>query len=135
MMEQIEEKKTRLRHAENVTLKQEILEKVNGWLHQLTDRYKGMKVSRPELVNWMLGECPQQLSEEHMRDISGKFFNDVDFMKWAIRELKESEAKGLKISLDQIMANREAGKKRRKERIPRKKRISNDQLVEQNQIS
>lgn len=107
-MENQEKPKVKPRHPDRVTLSPESLNRVGGWLSDLEERLKGNRVTRNDLVNFLILTHPPQLSEKETTELSEKYFDEVRFAEWALRQLKEAKASGNNITLAEIMAGAKA---------------------------
>lgn len=102
-MDEEKKKRTRTQYADRVTLKPEVLALVNGWLEQLDSEFKGIRMSRAELVNWILVNHPPALSGTELQSLKEAFFDDVRYATWILEALKEARAKGEPASIEMLM--------------------------------
>lgn len=89
---------------DRVTLTPLVSQKVNGWLDQLNDKFKGLiEVNRSDLTNYFLDRQPDVLNKDQIEKIKAAHYNEVRFMHWALQKMKESKKKGENLSLKDIM--------------------------------
>lgn len=92
----------RQRHQDRVTLDQESLQRVDGWIEQVTSNAKGVNVARKEVVNWLIKQHDEHLLPIELDELKSKYFSDVRFLQQAIRELKAAKQRGEPITLGEI---------------------------------
>ena len=78
-------------------------DRVNRWMNQLQQQFHGLRMNRNELVEWLILAQPLDLSLEEIREIGGKYYDELDLANWALRQLKEARSKGQNISLENIL--------------------------------
>jgi hypothetical protein len=100
-----EVKSKRQRHQDRVTLDQECLDRVDGWIEQVTSVAKGVALSRKDVVNWIVKQHNEQLSGDELTELKARYFNEVRFLQQAIKTLQAAKRGGTPISLDEILAN------------------------------
>jgi hypothetical protein len=116
-------RKTAPKNPDRIVVTPEALQRLNGWLQTLEHSLKGVRLSRNQLVSWLISSHPESLSEEETSSIESRYFDEVKFAEWALRELKRSKAIGQSTTLAEIIVRkREAGsdtkrKNRRKHSI------------------
>jgi hypothetical protein len=88
---------------DRLVLSSDALNRINGWLDQLRDQLKGIKVRRRDLVEYAVLSQPEQLSSRQVEDFRIRYFDEIEFAAWAIRKLKEGRAAGQRISLAELI--------------------------------
>lgn len=91
------------RHLDRISLKTEALARIERWITQVEQRYKAIRISRNELVNFLLLHRAAELSDEEGRLIGELHYDEVKFATWALKALKEAHARGEKVSLDDLI--------------------------------
>lgn len=86
--------KKRAIRQDRVTLKSEALGKLNQWSKQLGDRIKGTKISRSDIVDWLIESHADSLSDDEISDLEKSHFDEVKFAEWAVTQLKKARANG-----------------------------------------
>ena len=121
------EKKKRAVAVDRITLRPDSLNRLDGWLASLQVKFRGIRVSRSDLVNWLIGARAPELSGAELRALQREYFDEVQFTAWALRELKDARARGEKLSLKDIMARDRASQKPAHDRPPKTKEKSESQ--------
>ena len=89
---------------DRVTLTPMISQKVNGWLDQLNDKFKGLiEINRSDLANYFLDRQPDVLNKDKIEKIKAAHYDEVRFMHWALQKMKESKKNGETLSLKDLM--------------------------------
>ncbi len=91
------------RHLDRISLKAEALARVERWITQAEQRYKAIRISRTELVNFLILHRAAELSEEEARLLGEAHYDEVKFATWALKALKDAHARGEKVSLDDLI--------------------------------
>ena len=105
LMENPTTKKTKFRHPDRVTLTPELLSKLDGWMRQVTDKNRGVRLTRNNIVDWLIGSYPTELPSTDVKTIAERFYDEERFLKDAIRELRSRKSRGENVSLADILAN------------------------------
>lgn len=98
-------KAKRHRHEDRVTLEAESLQRVDGWIEQVTSTTKGVTVTRKDVVNWMVSQRGPLLSSNEVNGLRTQFFSDVRFLQQAIKELKSAKRRGDQVDLSEILSS------------------------------
>lgn len=93
-MEKKESKGERNGHTNRILLNTEVLSKIDNWRAEVQKAFKGMKVTRADIANHLLGSRAKSLSPEEVHQIGNMHFDDVRFTAWALLALKEAKARG-----------------------------------------
>lgn len=88
---------------ERVALSPKSVERLQGWLTQIGETLRGVRISKTELVNWVIEGQAANLSGPEMTRIEAEFFDELRFAEWAVRELKRARARGEKVTLQALM--------------------------------
>lgn len=103
--------KPKLRHPDRVTMTPDSLTRITEWVEEVEQRGKGIRITKSDLVNYLISSRPK-LSEQEMRQLEIKYYDDSRFLAWALRQIKEAKAQGRKLTLEDLM---ETGNPLRKE--------------------
>ena len=114
--------KKRQPRQDRVTLKTEVQERLAGWRVQLAKHYPEMKVSNADLVHHCVLSLPGELGSTELKKIRTECFDEIQFAKWALREVKEAKKRGQSLSLAEVL-NRSRGAKVER-RAPKKKSLA-----------
>jgi hypothetical protein len=130
-MENAVPKMAKLRHPDRVTLTPELLSKLDGWMKQVTDKHRGVRLTRNNMVDWLIGSYPAELPNADVKIIAERFYDEERFLKDAIRELRSKKSRGENVSLADILANA-GSQKSSNPRKPRKPKVVAEPKVNAN---
>ena len=123
LMENLAPRKAKFRHPDRVTLTPELLSKLDGWMKQVTDKHRGVRLTRNNIVDWLIGSYPAELPSGDVKTIAERFYDEERFLKDAIRELRSKKLRGENVSLVDILAN-VGSQKPKTPRKPRKPKVA-----------
>lgn len=107
-----EKPKNRLSHPDRVSLSQESLSRIGDWLKEIEPRLKGSRITKSDLVNFVISTHSAHLSEREFEQLQSQHFDEVRFAAWALGQLKINRAKGKVISLADIISEAQSTKKK-----------------------
>lgn len=93
-------------HVDKVNLTPEAISKVKSWLEQANSVLCGITINRTMIVNWLIGKQGHDLSGEELSQLESEFRNEVEFSKWAAREVEEASNRGEIKTLESIIEER-----------------------------
>ena len=96
--------KTRLAHPDRISLNEIGLKKVTSWLEQANGHLRGVKISRSDIVNWLISEQDEELSPQNLSALETQYFDQVKFGEWAIKDLKRRLSLGENVTLADIIS-------------------------------
>ncbi len=102
-MEKENNPKKRVRHPDRVSLTPEALTRLSEWATELEAVMKGSRVTKNDLVNFLVLSHSAQLSDPEIDQLKSQHFDEVRFAEWALRQLKIAKAEGKSLSLTEIM--------------------------------
>lgn len=105
--------KPRLKHPDRVTLSEESLCRLGSWIAEAENYLKGHRLSKSELVNFIILSRPSLLSEAELTQLETTYFDEIRFTTWALRQLKAARATGKATSLLEIMSQSPARTQKR----------------------
>ena len=89
---------------DRVTLSPAISQKLNAWIDQLNDKFKGLiEINKSDLANYFLEKQPDVLNRDQIEKIRIAHYDEVRFMSWALQKMKESKKNGETLSLKDLM--------------------------------
>lgn len=97
--------KSKIRHPDRVTLKTDSLAQLSKWVDQLQLQSKGIRVSKTDLVNFLIVSHSPNLTEEEINQLKTQHFDEVRFYSWALSRLKAERAQGKNVSLADIVSS------------------------------
>jgi len=104
LMEKNPQGKSKTRHPDRVTLPPELLSKLDAWMKHITDRHRGVRLTRNNMIEWLISSYPNELPSVDIKTIAERFYDEERFLKDAIRELRLKKARGENVSLAEILA-------------------------------
>jgi hypothetical protein len=116
-------KKVKFRHPDRVTLTPDLLAKLDGWMKQVTDTHRGVRLSRNNMVDWLIGSYPAELPSADIKIIAERFYDEERFLKDAIRELRSKKSRGESVDLAELLAS-VGSQKPKPPRKPRKLKVA-----------
>ena len=125
LMENPTTKKAKFRHPDRVTLTPDLLAKLEGWMKQVTDKHRGVRLTRNNVVDWLIGSYPPELPNGDVKIIAERFYDEERFLKDAIRELRSKKSRGENVDLAELLAN-VGSQKPKAVRKPRKPKVVTD---------
>lgn len=120
-------KRKRYSNPERANLNKEALARVNGWMDQLKPKLKGSKISRSDLINWLVLQKNDELNERDVADLVKLYFDPVKALEWAVSEAKAAKARGEDIDLKEFVSEKFIANAKRP-RKPRKPQGVKDRL-------
>ena len=109
-------------HPDRIRINGEAVKRLNSWGEQMQNRLRGVKLSRSDLVDFLILSHPDALSATEMRDLHTQHFDEIKLVQWALTEMVAAKSRGEDISFEDIMTqykpletDRTATKKRRKD--------------------
>ncbi len=94
------EKKT-----ERVVLNTEVAAKLDRWIESITSSRQGVDLSRRDIVDWLVMSKGDNLSPHELKELADAHYDDVKFLQFAMRELKQAHAKGERVDLQDFLVN------------------------------
>jgi len=110
--------KKRVRRSDRISLSSDSIKRIDGWLSQIAPRLKGVKLSRTDIVNWLVQVQADELSEQLQADIEKRYFDPVKALEWAAKMAKSAKGEGDDFDLrdfveKNIFAKRSTAKRRK----------------------
>ena len=116
MNDSIPQKRKRYSTPERVSLVKATASILDGWLNQLSPRLQGVKVTRSDLVNWLLKRHPSLLTEKELASLEQELFDPVKALEAAVAEAKKKVTLGEDIDLAALLNDKVLRKKARPSR-------------------
>jgi hypothetical protein len=90
-----------LRKAENDLLQ--------GWVNALNVHFDGMiRVTKSDIANFLIRRHEPALSDDEVQAIQAEFYDETRWLNWAIAKLRQAKKDGVPLTLDDLMARRDA---------------------------
>lgn len=121
MSDEIKTKK-RIPKYDRVTLYDEALNRIDGWIKQVEQSKAGVSLFRKDILNWFVLSSPELLPAASIDAMAVQFFDQERFLKQALKRVREAKERGENLSLSDIMSDEQSvkPKKDRKPRAPKK---------------
>ncbi len=91
-------------YSDRIKLNQEALSRLTQWCDDLETRLRGVKVTRSDLIHFLILNRKETLSDTEFEELEKIHFDEVRFAQWALEELKSARARGESRSLAEIVA-------------------------------
>lgn len=121
-----ETKKKRVPKYDRVTLYDEAMKRVDGWIKQVEETKAGVSLYRKDILNWYVVNASEQLDTEAAQALAEQFFDQERFLKQALKRVRDAKGRGETLSLQALMNNEQSAKPRK----PRKLRAPKDDQSE-----
>lgn len=127
-----------IKAVERLSLRKEEQEKLEAWVQELNLKFEGMiRLTKSDLANFLIWHHPSKLSTEELVLIEGEHFDEIRWLNWAANKIKGAKKQGLKLTLNQLIAEKEAAlyssikieKTRGRRHSKRLKEVSNFNVV------
>ena len=89
--------------VERVVLSTEATLKLDRWIEKITSTRQGVDLSRRKLVDWLIMSKAENLSPAEEKDVADLYYNEVRFLKYAIKEIEEAQGRGETINLAEVL--------------------------------
>jgi hypothetical protein len=93
-----------VKKPERIAMSDESLSRLDSWKRQVEGARPAVEVSRRDLVEWLISEHPEALSNSEVKELSETHYNELRFLQFAIRELKAAKSQGKTIHLQDMVA-------------------------------
>lgn len=116
-----EGKKRRIPKYDRVTLYEDAMKRVDGWIKQVQDSKTGVSLFRKDILNWYILNAPEQLDASGVAALAAQFFDQERFLKQALKQVRDAKCRGETLSLKALMSDEQSvkPKKSRKPREPK----------------
>ena len=120
MSDEIKPKK-RIPKYDRVTLYDDALKRVDGWIKQVEASKTGVSLFRKDILNWFVLNSAEALPAASIDTMAVQFFDQERFLKQALKRVREAKERGENLSLVDIMSYGQSvkPKKDRKPRTPK----------------
>jgi len=117
MSDEIKPKK-RIPKYDRVTLYDDALKRIDGWIKQVEQSKAGVSLFRKDILNWFVLNSAEVLPTASVDAMAAQFFDEERFLKQALKRVREAKERGENLSLSDIMSE-ERSVKPKKDRKPR----------------
>ena len=90
-------------YPDRIRISAEAVQRLASWAEQIGGRLRGVRITRSDLVNFILLGHAEALTAVEMKELRGRYFDEVKFVLWAVEEQKAAETRGEDITVAEIM--------------------------------
>lgn len=119
-------KKKRIPKYDRVTLYEEAMKRVDGWIKQVEGSKAGVSMFRKDILNWYILNAPEQLDAKAVECLALQFFDQERFLKQALKRVRDAKGRGETLLLHELMTDEQSVKPKK----PRKPRAPIEPLTE-----
>ena len=105
MNEQAPRQRKKYKTPDRASLNLAAVNNLDAWLTQIVPKLNGTKITRNDLVNWLIEKKGAALSERELIDIASKFFDPIKALESALAQAKSAAANGEGLDLESIVAS------------------------------
>lgn len=128
-------KEKKQKHPDRITLPPSALEKLGRWIGLLQNRSAGIKVTRSDLVTWLINSHSEHLSTSEIADLEEKFFDNLKYAKWAVKEIMEARTRGEILNLKLVGQEVKATNKQKQNDSGKSKKLTKSSIQDFNSAS
>lgn len=77
-----------------VTLTELSSQKIAAWLEQIRAKKKGVKVTKKDLLNWLIERTPDVLSNSDLNAVVERFYDEEALLRQLLRDVKKARQQG-----------------------------------------
>lgn len=112
--------------SDRIQLEGEARDRINRWTDELNQSHKGLRLSKSDLVSYLILSHPESLSTEENQKIRDAYFDQVRFASWILREAKAAQKRGEAIALDDLFGIAFAPPRKSQRKRPKPEALSED---------
>ena len=94
--------------VERVALRGEALDRVDAWLAQAQERFKGIHATRAEIVEFIVLSSALQPDDQALSSIGDRYYDQHDMVRWISKEIMIAKRKGIQFSLDDVLLTKKS---------------------------
>jgi hypothetical protein len=121
-----ESKKKRIPKYDRVTLYEDAMKRIDGWIKQVQDSKPGVALFRKDILNWHILNSPEELDAGGISSLAALFFDQERFLKQALKQVRDAKGRGETLSLKALMSDEQSVKPKK----PRKSRVQKEVSAE-----
>ncbi len=118
--------KSRPRHPDRVALKPEHLTKIQSWIEQVTSKHRGVKITKNDLITWLIDSQPDLLPESCESELARRHYDEERFLRETLANFKKFKTQGVPFDWQKELLSKaqQFDKKTRKKRLKIEKETS-----------
>lgn len=91
--------------TDRIFLQGEARERIQRWTEELNQTFKGLRLTKTDLVSHFILSRPAELSAEDAKKVRDAYFDEVSFAAWVLREMKAAQKRGESTSLEELLGS------------------------------
>jgi hypothetical protein len=99
----MEDENSKSEIIERVVLSPEAIAKLDRWIEKITSARQGVDLSKRKLVDWLILSKAENLSPAEEKEVADLYYNDVRFLKYALKEIREAQDRGESVNLAEVL--------------------------------
>ncbi len=107
--------KKKQKHPDRISLPPSALAKLGRWLDLLQNKSAGIRVTRSDLVTWLIETHAETLSSTEVADLEQQFFDNIKYAKWAVKAIMEAKSRGEVLTLKLVTKESNPSSPRKRE--------------------
>ncbi len=123
-------KKKRIPKYDRITLYEEGMKRVDGWIKQVQESRTGVSLFRKDILNWYINNAPEHLDARAVKILAMQFFDQERFLRQALKDVRDAKERGETVTLKDLMAEEQSVKIRN----PRRSRAPKEGSSESNSV-
>jgi hypothetical protein len=103
MMEDAAKQTKKQPRRDRVTLDPVSTTRLNAWIDELRVKFKGIKITRADLANFIISNHAETLTELETKGLRERYFDELEFARWAVNEIRKARVSGGTLSLTDLV--------------------------------
>jgi hypothetical protein len=88
---------------DRISLQGEARDRVQKWVEELNTQIKGLRLTKTDLVTYLILDHAETLSADDVLKIRKGYFDEVRFATWLLKEVKEAQKRGETPSIEGLI--------------------------------
>lgn len=80
--------------TETISLTANSSQKITSWLDQISQKKKGVKITRKDFINWLIDKSPDNLNSSDLSALIERFYDEAAFLRQLLRDVKQAKSEG-----------------------------------------
>lgn len=107
----MEEEIPKPKKIDRVELLPESIDRLQSWQKQIDNNCPKVMTSKKDLVNWVIAEHKETLSDSDLRKIRDRFFDPVQYLKSLLRKAEAAKSQGQEVEIQELFGTQAKPKK------------------------
>ena len=87
--------KTKNPSAERISMKPVHLRKLDGWVQQVSNKHRGVRLARNDVLAWLIEAQSEVLSPAQETTLARMFYDEERFLRETLEQLKKCKGQGI----------------------------------------